>query len=93
MPEHRKRYYAKVMHGTIAETPGGLTKKDIKVKKDGTLVSKKKSKQASENFKPWLKAVKQAKYNLGFNQKTFITMNAGEDGKRLYEETASIYYR
>ena len=42
---YHKKYYAKVMNGTLDKTPGGLTKKDIKtVIKDGKkhYVSKRK---------------------------------------------------
>ena len=38
----RSNLYAKVWHGTIKKTPGGLTKKDLMKNKRGKIVSKKK---------------------------------------------------
>ena len=35
MVDNKKRYMSKVMHGTIDHTPGGLTKKNIKVIRPG----------------------------------------------------------
>jgi hypothetical protein len=53
---------AQVWHGTATETAGGLKKKDLR-KKDGEILSKKKSKGETSN--PWIKAVEQAKKDLG----------------------------
>ena len=53
---------AQVYHGNATETPGGLKKKDLKMK-DGEIVSKKKAKDAKTN--PWIKAVAKAKKELG----------------------------
>jgi hypothetical protein len=86
----KKRYMAKVMHGNLDHTPGGLTKKNIKtINKDGQkhYVSKKKSVLAKNNFSGWNKAVAQAKKNLGIPKHEFVIIK-GE----LYEEAASIYY-
>jgi hypothetical protein len=52
---------AQVYHGNATQTTGGLTKKDL-VKKDGEIVSKKKSK--GEKANPWIKAVEKAKKEL-----------------------------
>ena len=38
----RNNSYAKVWHGTLKKTPGGLTKKDLMKNKRGKIVSKKK---------------------------------------------------
>ena len=88
--QHKKRYMAKVMHGTLNHTPGGLTKSDIKtVKKNGVkhYVSKKRSSVAKKNFSGWNKAVAQAKKNLGIPRNSFIPIK-GE----LYKEAARLYY-
>jgi DVNP family len=55
---------AQVMHGTAHHTSGGLTKKDLKKNpKTGEIVPKDKAKAAKKN--PWIKAVAQAKKDLG----------------------------
>ena len=87
---YHKKYYAKVMNGTLDKTPGGLTKKDIKtVIKDGKkhYVSKRKSNQAKQNFALWNKAVSKAKNELGYNKKSFVLVK-GE----LLERAREIYY-
>jgi len=38
----RKNTFAKVWHGTLKKTPGGLTKKDLMKNKRGKIVSKKR---------------------------------------------------
>ena len=91
MPEHKKRYMAQVMHGTIDKTPGGLTKSNIKtINKDGTkhYVSKKKSQVAKNNFSEWNKAVNKAKQNLGIPKNEFVLIKGD-----LYKEAANIYYK
>lgn len=90
MPHHKKRYMAKVMHGTIDHTPGGLTKKNIKtIRKDGQkhYVSKKRSTAAKKNLSGWNKAVAQAKKNLGIPNHEFALVKGD-----LYKEAAAIYY-
>ena len=90
MAVHRKRYMAKVMHGTLDHTPSGLTKDDIKVvRKDGKnhYVSKKKSEQAKRTFSKWNKAVAQAKRELGYDKHDFVLLK-GE----LLETARRIYY-
>lgn len=86
-----KRYMAKVMHGNLDHTPGGLTKKDIKTVKslDGSkhYVSKRKSKLAKNNFSEWNKAVAKAKKELGYDKHDFVLLK-GE----LLEKARSIYY-
>lgn len=55
---------AQVVHGTAHHTAGGLVKKDLKkVRKTGEIVSKVKAKSEKKN--PWIKAVTQAKKELG----------------------------
>lgn len=54
---------AQVYHGNAERTPGGLTKKDLKMDKKGEIVSKSKSKGEKKN--PWIKAVAKAKKELG----------------------------
>jgi len=87
----KTRYMAKVMHGNLDSTPGGLTKKDIKTVKmqDGTnhYVSKRKSKIAKNNFSEWNKAVAKAKKQLGYGKHEFVLLK-GE----LLETAREIYY-
>lgn len=87
----KRRYKQQVMNGTVAHTPGGLGKSDIKVKRlsNGArrYVSKIKSAQAKQN--PWIKAVKKARKNLGIEG--FVTINKGREGKALYKEAKKIY--
>ena len=45
----RKNDYAKVWHGTLKKTSGGLTRKDLMKNKWGRIVSKKKHKLAKKN--------------------------------------------
>ena len=91
MPIHKKRYMAKVMHGTLDHTPGGLTKKDIKtVQKDGKkhYISKSKSDQAKKNFSDWNMAVAHAKRQLGYDKHEFVLLK-GE----LLKVAREIYYK
>ena len=88
----KRRYKQQVMNGTVAHTPGGLGKSDIKVKRLSNgggkrYVSKIKSAQAKKN--PWIKAVKQARKNLGI--KGFVAINKEIEGKALYKEAKKIY--
>lgn len=92
MSEHRNRYMAQVMHGTLEKTPGGLTKKDIKtVVKNGVkhYVSKEKSKASKNTLGEWNKAVAQAKRNLGIGKHEFVLLKKSGD---LYKEAARLYY-
>jgi hypothetical protein len=78
------------MNGTIAHTPGGLAKSDIKVRRlsnGNRYVSKIKSAQAKQN--PWIKAVKKARKKLGLEG--FVVINREKDGKELYKEASKIY--
>ena len=45
----RKNSYAKVWHGTLKKTSGGLTKKDLMKNKRGKIVSKKRHNLAKRN--------------------------------------------
>ena len=45
----RKNSYAKVWHGTLKKTPGGLTKKDLMKNRWGRIVSKRKHNLAKRN--------------------------------------------
>lgn len=71
------KYYAKVVHGTIDKTPGGVTKSGIKtIRKNGVkhYVSKKKSAQASKNFKEWHKSVAAEKKARGIKKGEFVLL-------------------
>ena len=46
----RRNDYAKVWHGTLKKTSGGLTKKDLMKNKWGRIVSKKKHNLAKKNI-------------------------------------------
>lgn len=87
----KQRYMAKVMHGNLDHTPGGLTKKDIKTVKlengSNHYVSKRKSKLAKNNFSEWNKAVAKAKKQLGYDKHDFVLLK-GE----LLETAREIYY-
>ena len=45
----RRNDYAKVWHGTLKKTSGGLTKKDLMKNKWGRIVSKKRHNLAKKN--------------------------------------------
>ena len=45
----RKNNYAKVWHGTLKKTSGGLTKKDLMKNKWGRIVSKKRHNLGKKN--------------------------------------------
>ena len=45
----RNNNYAKVWHGTLKKTSGGLTKKDLMKNKRGRIVSKKRHNLAKKN--------------------------------------------
>jgi|TARA_B110000285_G_scaffold70302_1_gene80931 hypothetical protein len=45
----RNNNYAKVWHGTLKKTSGGLTKKDLMKNKRGKIVSKKRHNLAKRN--------------------------------------------
>ena len=45
----RKNSYAKVWHGTLKKTPGGLTKSDLMKNKWGRIVSKRKHNLGKKN--------------------------------------------
>ena len=77
MSTHNRRYYTKVMNGTISSTPGGVKKSGIKtVRKNGEkhYVSKKKSTQAKKNFAPCNKAVAAEKKEQGYGKHDFVLL-------------------
>jgi hypothetical protein len=81
---------AQVMHGNALKTSGGLTKSDIKtVTKNGVkrYISKAKSTQGKKNG--WIKAVNQAKKNLGIPKNEFVLLKKSSS---LYKEAARLYY-
>jgi hypothetical protein len=89
MPVGSKR---QVMNGTVSQTSGGLSKKDIKtVKRSGNIryISKLKSEVAKNNFSEWHKAVKQAKKELDIPKDEFVLL---KKGSKLYKAAAKIYY-
>jgi len=84
-----KSRYAKAMvaRGTLAQTPGGLTKKDIVRSKSGKFVSKKQSEQGRAS--PWIKAVAAARKALQI--KGFAVVGGkSKQGKELYAKAKSL---
>lgn len=91
MPTGSKR---QVINGTVKKTAGGLTKKDIKVKRIRSTgkvryVSKAKSEQAKAVLGPWNKAVAKAKQELGIDKHEFVLL---KKSSKLYKKAAEIYY-
>ena len=80
----------RVWSGTAHCTRGGLTKKDLCVNKRGKIVSKRKfllGKKAFQGIKGWLKALKQARKELGLTG--FVACRRGTE----YYRVAMKYYR
>lgn len=76
---------AEVLHGTAAKTPGGLTKKDLKMhKKTGEIVSKTKAKSEKKN--PWIKAVAQARKELGIKGFALLQGPLLRRAREIYEK-------
>lgn len=61
---------AQVMHGTAHHTPGGLTKKDLKMNKWGRIVSRKKSMKAKKENRLVKMGFKTQKGKFGLVKKT-----------------------
>ena len=76
-----------VMNGTALKTKGNLTKKDLQ-RKDGRIISKKKSSNAKKNksLTAWASAMKAARKELGITE--FQLM---KKGSKLYKKTKEIY--
>jgi len=83
--------YRKVWNGTAKFTKGGLTKDDLMLNKRGKVVSKKmfKKGQALKGQSGWMKAVMQARKELGITG--FCLMNRGAQGVALYKKAKEIY--
>lgn len=76
---------AEVVHGTAKQTPGGLVKKDLKVhKKTGEIVSKAKAKSEKKN--PWIKAVAQARKELGIKGFALLQGPLLRRAREIYEK-------
>ena len=76
---------AEVMHGTASQTPGGLKKKDLKKdKKSGEIVSKTKAKSEKKN--PWIKAVAQARKELGIKGFALLQGPLLRRAREIYEK-------
>jgi hypothetical protein len=81
---------AEVMHGTAAQTSGGLTKKALKVSKvSGEIVSVKAAKKGKKN--PWAVATEKARKELEIKEGVMVLMNDGPLGKKLYALTKQIH--
>jgi DVNP family len=74
---------AQVYHGNADVTPGGLKKKDLKMKK-GEIVSKAKSKDEKAN--PWIKAVAKAKKELGIKGFALVQGKLLERARAIYKK-------
>ena len=79
----RKNTFAKVWHGTLEKTPGGLTKKDLMKNKRGKIVSKKRHKLAKKR-KTLIKLGYKAKKGTfkAFHKKTKKKGKKGKKGKK-----------
>jgi hypothetical protein len=76
---------AEVLHGTASKTPGGLTKKDLKKdRKSGEIVSKTKAKSEKKN--PWIKAVAQARKELGIKGFALLQGPLLRRAREIYEK-------
>jgi len=83
---------AEVLHGTAAQTSGGLTKKALKVSKvSGEIVSVKAAKKGKKN--PWAVATEKARAQMGIQAGEMVLMNVGAKGKALYALTKEIHGR
>ena len=79
---------AQVMHGNADKTIGGLKKSDLMKNSQGQIVSKKKSLKTKKG-NSWMTAVKKARSELGI--KTFVLMNKGPEGKKLYSRAKELH--
>lgn len=82
-----------VWKGDAEKTPGGLKKADLKLAKDGSIVSRDKS--STEKKNPWIKstqkALKQLKAEGTIKEGERVLLNQGEKGKKWYELSKSLY--
>merc|ERR1712054_479572 len=82
-----------VLSGRKLKTSGGLTKADLKLNKNGKVVSKKQSDNAKKAYRRiagWTKAVNAARKALGV--KGFCAVNGKTAlGKQLYTKAKSFY--
>ena len=82
-----------VWKGHAEKTTGGLTKADLKQGKDGSVVSRDKSRSEKKN--PWIKATQKARKQLideGVIKKDeACLLNKGSKGKEWYDRSKSIY--
>ena len=74
---------AQVYHGNADVTPGGLKKKDLKMKK-GEIVSKAKSKDEKKN--PWIVAVAKAKKALGIKGFALVQGKLLDKAREIYKK-------
>ena len=79
---------AQVFHGNAEKTLGGLVKSDLVKNSQGLIVSKKKSLKTKKG-NAWMTAVKKARSELGI--KTFVLMNKGPEGKKLYARAKELH--
>merc|ERR1719324_1368533 len=85
---------ARVFSGKKAKTSGGLTKGDLKVNKNGKVVSKAASDRAKKMFeknglKEWCMAIKKARKELGLTGFVAIKGRTAQ-GKALYAKAKAI---
>jgi len=74
---------AQVYHGNADVTPGGLKKKDLKMK-NGEIVSRAKSKD--EKVNPWIKAVAKAKKELGIKGFALVQGKLLDRARQIYKK-------
>merc|ERR1719265_1286179 len=85
---------ARVFSGKKVKTSGGLKKSDLKVNKNGKVVSKASSDRAKKMFekngiKEWCMAVKKARKELGLTGFVAIKGRTAQ-GKALYAQAKAI---
>ena len=86
----KTRYNARVFHSSDVTSPGGLEKDDFIRKKNGSIVSKRRSAKGKKN--KWISSVKKARSNLKI--KGLVLVNGKDEngeGKRLYKEALVIH--
>lgn len=85
---------SQVWHGTADKTAGGLTKKDIiRVKVGDSYRYKSKAKSKGSKKNSWIKAVQEAKRELGYGKHDFILVkkNGTREEKELYRLAKEIH--
>ncbi|ACH46865.1 unknown [Feldmannia species virus] len=84
---------ANVFHGTARKTSGGLVKGDLKLNKNGSIVSKKNSLRAKRTESPLLKAWRKAVKNTYEKPKYAGKFCIIKKGTPFYREVNAEYQK